>query len=113
MWLNAAYVHNEFMSYSYADHFQFQTTAFFPRSAVHSYLQGYTEINQLDHYITGSTDVIDLSYNDSTKKFSVTTTPTLDASTTTSYKTPQFVQTAITVEEFDYVAIATGLFNVP
>ncbi|XP_060581894.1 trimethylamine monooxygenase-like, partial [Ruditapes philippinarum] len=100
LWSNGPKECLEFPDYTFEKHFGKAIPSFPPRPVLRDYLEGrWTNNVNLKPYIRFSTVVRHVEYNERDKKFTVDIT---NLETDTSLK-----------ESFDYVIVATGIFNVP
>jgi trimethylamine monooxygenase len=99
LWSNGPKECLEFSDYSFEEHFGRPIPSFPPRAVLHDYIKGRIERNGISHYIKLNQAVRWVSYDDKTRKFTVTV--------------KDLVQDTLSSDEFDYVFCASGHFSVP
>jgi trimethylamine monooxygenase len=99
LWSNGPKECLEFADYSFDEHFGKPIASYPPREVLWDYIKGRVEKAGVRDYIRFSTPVRHVSYDDTTKKFTVTVH---DHTSDTLYS-----------EEFDYVITASGHFSTP
>ncbi|MDO6564977.1 NAD(P)/FAD-dependent oxidoreductase [Amphritea sp. 1_MG-2023] len=99
LWSNGPKECLEFADYSFEEHFGKAIASYPPREVLWDYIKGRVEKAGVRDYIRFNTPVRTITFDDSTKLFSVTVH---DHNTDTVY-----------TEEFDYVVCASGHFSTP
>lgn len=99
LWSNGPKEGLEFADYSFEAHFGKQIASYPPRAVLWDYIKGRVEKANVRDWIRFKTPVRNVSYDDSAKKFNVTSHD-LDKDKTTT-------------EQFDNVVVASGHFSTP
>jgi len=99
LWSNGPKEGLEFADYSFEEHFGKQIASYPPRAVLWNYIKGRVEKANVRDWIRFKTPVRNVEYDDSAKKFNVTSHD-LDNNRTTT-------------EQFDNVVVASGHFSTP
>ena len=99
LWSNGPKEGLEFADYSFEEHFGKQIASYPPRAVLWNYIKGRVEKANVRDWIRFKTPVRNVEYDDSAKKFNVTSHD-LDKNKTTT-------------EQFDNVVVASGHFSTP
>ena len=103
MWLNGHYVYTQFASYTYAEHYSRDIPGFFPRQVATDYIAGFIQTRGVEEFITHSTEVTSLWFDEEREQFGVKKAPVdpVDGSVG-----PESTQ----AEYYDYVTLGLLLF---
>ena len=99
LWSNGPKEALEFADYTFEEHFGRSIPSFPPREVLRDYIMGRAEKSNIKGFVRFRTSVRNVTYNEETKKFTVTACNLLNQ---TNYS-----------EVFDYVVVASGHFSVP
>lgn len=99
LWSNGPKECLEFADYSFDEHFGKPIASYPPREVLWDYIKGRVEKAGVRDYIRFSTPVRNVSYDETTKKFTVTV--------------HDHINDRVYSEEFDYVITASGHFSTP
>ncbi|MGB5871005.1 MAG: NAD(P)/FAD-dependent oxidoreductase [Albidovulum sp.] len=99
LWSNGPKEGLEFADYSFEEHFGKQIASYPPRAVLFDYIEGRVKKAGVRDWIRFSTSVKDVTYDDKTKKFTVTV--------------KDLPKDRIYSEEFDNVIVASGHFSTP
>ena len=99
LWSNGPKEGLEFADYSFEEHFGKQIASYPPRAVLFDYIEGRVKKAGVRDWIRFRTPVRDVSYNEASGKFTVT-----------SQDLPSGEKSS---EEFDHVVVATGHFSTP
>ena len=99
LWSNGPKECLEFADYSFEEHFGRPIPSYPPRAVLHDYIAGRVEKSGVRKYIRFSTPVRWVTFDEATKKFTVTVKDLVADTHETS--------------EFDYVIVANGHFSTP
>ncbi|MGB7270096.1 MAG: NAD(P)/FAD-dependent oxidoreductase [Albidovulum sp.] len=99
LWSNGPKEGLEFADYSFEEHFGKQIASYPPRAVLFDYIEGRVKKAGVRDWIRFSTSVKDVTYDDKTKKFTVTV--------------KDLPKDRIYSEEFDNVVVASGHFSTP
>jgi trimethylamine monooxygenase len=99
LWSNGPKEGLEFADYSFEEHFGKQIASYPPRAVLLDYIEGRVKKAGVRDWIRFSTSVKDVTYDDKTKKFTVTV--------------KDLPKDRIYSEEFDNVVVASGHFSTP
>ena len=99
LWSNGPKECLEFADYSFEEHFGKPIASYPPRAVLRDYIMGRVEKSDLRRCIQFNTAVHWVSFDEATRKFSVTVR--------------DMKADELSTEEFDYVVVATGHFSTP
>lgn len=99
LWSNGPKECLEFADYSFEEHFGRPIPSYPPRAVLHDYIVGRVKKSGVEKYVRFRTPVRNVTYDDRTGKFNVT-----------SKDLKNDIQTT---EQFDYVVVASGHFSTP
>lgn len=99
LWSNGPKECLEFADYSFEEHFGRPIPSFPPRAVLHDYIKGRIARSGIMHYIKLNHTCRWVSYDEATKKFTVTV--------------KDLVNDQLSSSEFDYVFICSGHFSTP
>lgn len=99
LWSNGPKECLEFADYSFEEHFGKPIASYPPRAVLRDYIMGRVEKSDLRRCIRFNTAVHWVSFDEATRKFSVTVR--------------DMKADELSTEEFDYVVVATGHFSTP
>ncbi|GAB6070987.1 NAD(P)/FAD-dependent oxidoreductase [Thiomicrorhabdus hydrogeniphila] len=99
LWSNGPKECLEFADYSFEEHFGMAIPSYPPREVLWDYIKGRVEKAGVRDYIRFNTAVKNITYSETTEKFTVTV--------------QDFLEDKIYSEEFDYVITASGHFSTP
>lgn len=99
LWSNGPKEGLEFADYSFEEHFGKQIASYPPRAVLFDYIEGRVKKADVRKWIRFSTVVRNVTFNEATKKFTVTV--------------HDLAKDRVYSEEFDNVVVATGHFSVP
>ena len=99
LWSNGPKECLEFADYTFEEHFGRAIPSYPPREVLHDYIAGRVERSGVRKYMRFNTSVRWVEFDNSTRKFTVTT--------------KDLVADTMASEEFDYVINATGHFSTP
>lgn len=99
LWSNGPKEGLEFADYTFEEHFGKQIASYPPRAVLYDYIEGRVKKAGVRDWIRFNNHVRDVSYNDETGKFTVTSRDT--------------AADEETIEDYDHVVVASGHFSTP